>query len=293
MKITFNSENHEYLADGVVKPSVTQIISWYFNKDLSSIPQHILISAQNRGIDIHEDCDLILQGLPSKSEYINEIAEFKKLMLKNKIKADRIEEIIYGFTPYGDFCGTLDLYDTKSKTLYDIKTTSETHMEEWKAQTNMYRYALERMGCKVKKIKIIWLPKVISKSAVFNIDITSDDYVEEIIKCFYEKKRPQQEIVELNSLPQIQINQMAVAFETIKRIETEIDSMKEKILQEMRERGIEKFECPQFVIVYNKPHERISFDSKRFQAENPEEYEKYLKRTTVKDSIRINLKGGK
>lgn len=293
MKITFNSENHEYLADGVVKPSVTQIISWYFNKDLSSIPQHILISAQNRGIDIHEDCDLILQGLPSKSEYINEIAEFKRLMLKNKIKADRIEEIIYGFTPYGDFCGTLDLYDTKSKTLYDIKTTSDTHMEEWKAQTNMYRYALERMGCKVKKIKIIWLPKVISKSAVFNIDITSDDYVEDIVRCFYQKERPKQEIVELKSLPQIQINQMAQAFETIKRIENEIENMKGKILLEMKDRGIEKFECPQFVIVLNKSHERVSFDSKKFQSECPTEYEKYLKKTTVKDSIRITLKGGK
>ena len=69
--------------------------------------------------------------------------------------------------------------------------------------------------------------------------------------------------------------------------------MKEKILVEMKSRGIEKFECPQFVIVLNKSHERISFDSKKFQAENPEEYEKYLKRTMVKDSIRINLKGGK
>lgn len=293
MKITFNSENHEYLADGVVKPSVTQIISWYFNKDLSSIPQHILISAQNRGIDIHEDCDLILQGLPSKSEYINEIAEFKRLMLKNKIKADRIEEIIYGFTPYGDFCGTLDLYDSKSKTLYDIKTTSEKHLEEWLAQLNIYRYALERMGFKVNKLKIIYLPKITSKSEVLSIEKSSDEYVEEIVRCYYAKERPKQEIVVLNSLTETKINQLSLAFETIKRIEGEIEKVKEKVLEEMKSRGIERFECPQFVIQYNKGYERKSFEAKRFQEEHSDLYEQYTKKTMVKDNIRITIKGGK
>lgn len=293
MKITFNSDNHEYLADGIVKPSVTQIVSWYFNKDLSNIPQQILINAQNRGIDIHEDVELILQGKEPKSVYIDEVNAFRRLQKKYKIKADHIEEIIYGCTEYGDFCGTLDSYDSKSKTLYDFKTTSETHMEEWKVQMNMYKYGLEKMGYKVKKNKIVWLPKTISKSDVIDIDIEKDEYVEDIVKCFYEKKRPQREIVELASLPSTQIQQLSLAFETIKRIEAEIENMKEKILVEMKSRRIEKFECPQFVIVYNKPHERISFDSKKFQAENPNEYEKYLKKTMVKDSIRINLKGGK
>ena len=293
MKIIFNSQNHEYLADGIVKPSVTQIVSWYFHKDLSVIPPYILISAQNRGIDIHEDIGLILQGQEPKSDFVDEINSFKRLMKTYKIKADHIEEIIYGCTEFGDYCGTLDLYDSKSKTLYDIKTTSETHMEEWKVQTNLYRYALENSGRKVKKIRIIWLPKVISKSGVIDIEIATDEYVENIVRSYYAKERPKQEVVVLNSLPQIQINQMAMAFETVKRIETEIDVMKDKILEEMRERGIEKFACPQFVIVYNKAHERISFDTKKFQEENPTEYEKYLKKSVVKDSIRINLKGGK
>ena len=293
MKIIFNSDNHEYLADGVVKPSVTQIVSWYFNKDLSVVPQQILINAQNRGIEIHEDVDLILQGKEPKSVYADEILAFARLKKKHKIKADHIEEIIYGCTEFGDYCGTLDLYDSKSKILYDIKTTSDTHIEEWKAQMNMYKYCLESIGYKVKKLKVIWLPKIVSKSDVIDINIEKDEYVENIVRCYYSKERPQREIVELDSLPSTQIQQLSVAFETIKRIESEIENMKEKILVEMKSRGIEKFECPQFVIVLNKSHERISFDSKKFQAENPEEYEKYLKRTMVKDSIRINLKGGK
>jgi len=294
MGIIFDSINHRYFKDGNEKPSVSNIISWYFNEDLSNIPPEILKAAQDRGTDIHLLVDNILSGEDFETTYAYEYKSFETLKKKNKIKADTIEQIVYGFTPNGDYCGTLDLFDNKSKILYDIKTTYEKHIEKWTAQTNLYRYALEQSGKQVKAIKIIYLPKEnnTNKPEVIDLEILSNSKVEEIVKCFYLKERPTQ-IVELESLPQERIKQLSLAFETINRIQSEIENMKAQIKEEMEKRNIESFKCDTFTITIKKEYTRTSFDSKKFKDDFPEIWEKYKKESVVKSSINIDFKGEK
>ncbi len=294
MGIIFDSINHRYFKDGNEKPSVSNIISWYFNEDLSNIPPEILKAAQDRGTDIHLLVDNILSGEDFETTYAYEYKSFETLKKKHKIKADTIEQIVYGFTPNGDYCGTLDLFDNKSKILYDIKTTYEKHIEKWTAQTNLYRYALEQSGKQVKAIKIIYLPKEnnTNKPEVIDLEILSNSKVEEIVKCFYTKQRPTQ-IVELESLPQERIKQLSLAFETISRIQSEIENMKAQIKEEMEKRNIESFKCDTFTITIKKEYTRTSFDSKKFKDDFPEIWEKYKKESVVKSSINIDFKGEK
>ena len=153
MGIIFDSVNHRYFKDGNEKPSVGKIVNWYLNIDLSNIPVETLEKAQNRGTEIHLLVDKILTGEDFETSYSYEYNSFETLKKKYKIKADSIEQIVYGFTPAGDYCGTYDLYDSKSKILYDIKTTYDKHIEEWTYKCNLYRYALEQSGKKVKAIK--------------------------------------------------------------------------------------------------------------------------------------------
>jgi hypothetical protein len=291
MGIIFDSINHRYFKDGDEKPSVSNIISWYFNEDLSNIPPEILKAAQDRGTDIHLLVDNILSGEDFETTYAYEYKSFETLKKKHKIKADTIEQIVYGFTPNGDYCGTLDLFDNKSKILYDIKTTYEKHIEKWTAQTNLYRYALEQSGKQVKAIKIIYLPKEnnTNKPEVIDLEILSNSKVEEIVKCFYLKQRPTQ-IVELESLPQERIKQLSLAFETINRIQSEIENMKAQIKEEMEKRGIESFKCEDFYISIYKAHKRKSFDSKKFKEDFPEIYEKYQKESEVKSCLNIDFR---
>lgn len=294
MGIIFDSINHRYFKDGNEKPSVSNIISWYFNEDLSNIPPEILKAAQDRGTDIHLLVDNILSGEDFETTYAYEYKSFETLKKKHKIKADTIEQIVYGFTPNGDYCGTLDLFDNKSKILYDIKTTYEKHLDKWTAQTNLYRYALEQSGKQVKAIKIIYLPKEnnTNKPEVIDLEILSNSKVEEIVKCFYLKERPTQ-IVELESLPQERIKQLSLAFETINRIQSEIENMKAQIKEEMEKRNIESFKCDTFTITIKKEYTRTSFDSKKFKDDFPEIWEKYKKESVVKSSINIDFKGEK
>ena len=147
----------------------------------------------------------------------------------------------------------------------------------------------------VKAIKIIYLPsqKSPNKPELFELDILPNAKVEEIVRCYFAKERPKQEIVELRSLPQDRIKQLALAFETIKRIQTEIDNMKLTIKEEMEARNILNFQCPEFNISVRQAHTKRMFDSKKFKEDFPEIYEQYLKESNVKSSINIDYKGGR
>tara|TARA_R110002020_G_scaffold220785_2_gene428778 strand:- start:39238 stop:40107 length:870 start_codon:yes stop_codon:yes gene_type:complete len=68
--------------------------------------------------------------------------------------------------------GTADLYDKKSKTLYDFKVTSVWNLVlnddhwQWEAQLNTYAYMLREAGYEVDNIKIIAILKDWKKSEV-------------------------------------------------------------------------------------------------------------------------------
>lgn len=292
MGIIFDSVNHRYFKDGDLKPSVGEIVNYYLNVDLSNIPPEILKSAQDRGTDIHLMCDKILSGEDFETIYSKEYKDFEYLRKKHKIKANSIEGIVYAWTPQGDYCGTYDLYDSKSKILYDIKTSYEKHIEEWTLKTNLYRYALEQNKSKVKEIKIIYLPseKSPNKAEVFNLDILPDSKVEEVVKAYYRQERPTQ-LVELKTLSKDAIKQLALAFSTIERIQNEIDTIKQRVKEEMESRGIYNFQCPEFNISIRKNHIQKRFDGKKFKEDFPEIYEKYVKDIEIKSSINIDYKG--
>ena len=282
MGIIFDSVNHRYFKDGDLKPSVGEI----------NIPPEILKSAQDRGTDIHLMCDKILSGEDFETIYSKEYKDFEYLRKKHKIKANSIEGIVYAWTPQGDYCGTYDLYDSKSKILYDIKTSYEKHIEEWTLKTNLYRYALEQNKSQVKEIKIIYLPseKSPNKAEVFNLEILPDSKVEEVVRAYYRQERPSQ-IVELKTLSKDAIKQLALAFSTIERIQTEIDTIKQRVKEEMESRGIYNFQCPEFNISIRKEHIQKRFDGKKFKEDFPEIYEKYVKDIEIKSSINIDYKG--
>ena len=77
MGILFDAVKHQYFKDGDVKPSVTEIISYYFNKSLSNIPAEILKNAQDRGTEIHLLVDKILQKEDFETSYSYEYKSFE------------------------------------------------------------------------------------------------------------------------------------------------------------------------------------------------------------------------
>lgn len=75
----------------------------------------------------------------------------------------------------------------------------------------------------------------------------------------------------------------------MKEIKAAEDALKESILAEMEEKGILSIKTEQMTISYVGGSDRESFDSKKLRADDPDLYDKYVKLTPVKSSIRIKL----
>lgn len=86
------------------------------------------------------------------------------------------------------------------------------------------------------------------------------------------------------------LDQIAVIDTQMKFYDTQYKILKEQLKEKMEEAGIVKIEMPDVDITYVGPTQRESLDSKALRAEDPEIYNKFIKKSDVKSSIRIKVK---
>lgn len=81
-----------------------------------------------------------------------------------------------------------------------------------------------------------------------------------------------------------------IEFEKVKKeIEYQSDLLKSELLEIMPQIGKERLILEGLSITYRKGSTRKSFDSKAFQKDSPEIYEKYIKESEVSPSIVIKV----
>ena len=83
---------------------------------------------------------------------------------------------------------------------------------------------------------------------------------------------------------------VVTAIATLLKAEKAAKAMKEKLRELMEAAGVSKWECPEFTATIGKASESTTFDSKAFQADHPDLYKQYLKKTTRKGSFTQKLK---
>lgn len=87
------------------------------------------------------------------------------------------------------------------------------------------------------------------------------------------------------------ISKQIAYLETIaKQVKEAQEEIKNGILKEMEEKNIIKLETNELIITYVAETYRESFDSKTLKAEDEELYNKYVKISPVKSSVRIKVK---
>lgn len=75
----------------------------------------------------------------------------------------------------------------------------------------------------------------------------------------------------------------------IKKLEALENVLRAEIMLEMERKGIIKAVSEDVMISYVAPGDRESFDSKAFRKDNPKLYDKYVKISPVKASVRIKV----
>lgn len=152
--VEFIEDEHIYLVDGIITPSITQILGRKFNSNYAFVSDEVLMRAAEYGTKVHKAIEDYCKTLknPDMAEVDNFIAVCKK---KNLSVIDN--EITVVLEDCGEVVGAgrLDLVMEKDGELglADIKTSSRLDRKYLFYQLNLYAKAYEQ--CYGKEIK--WL----------------------------------------------------------------------------------------------------------------------------------------
>jgi len=163
--IEFLEDSHLYLVDGIITPSVTQIIQKIFPDKYKGIDKKILnkkaeFGTKGHSIIEHLDVSDLEQA---KKEVLNiknkdlEICIREYLRLVEKLKIEPLEHELRVHYKYL-YAGTLDMIANVNgiESLIDIKFTAELDKEYLEWQLGMYQLACGKV---FEKCYCLWLPK--------------------------------------------------------------------------------------------------------------------------------------
>lgn len=156
--IDFIEEQHIYLKDGIITPSVSEILHFIFPDKYKNVSTNILNKKAKYGSKVHE----AIEKLEKTGEVIElnihqqlSIEQYIKLKEKYNIEVLEQEQMIsYNY----DYCGRFDMIARIGKNicLCDIKTTAELDNDYLSWQLSYYELATNKF---FDKLYAIWLPK--------------------------------------------------------------------------------------------------------------------------------------
>ena len=169
--ITFLEEPHIYLVDGIITPSVSEILHFIFPDKYKGIDKRTLNRKAEYGTKIHESIELYEANIKVMSleeafdlticamglNYIQEasLRQYVKIKREKRLIVLEQEQMIQYERKYaGRFDMIADVNGAIS--LCDIKTTAELDNEYLSWQLSYYELA---MGKAFDKLYAIWLPR--------------------------------------------------------------------------------------------------------------------------------------
>lgn len=165
-KIEFIEDGHLYLLNGVVTPSVSELLRKKFPDKYKNVPASILANKSDYGTTIHSAIERHENGLKTAHMGIwakIAVSQYEKLKQAKEFTVESQEQIIF----YKDkFCGRYDMTTINKNgflCLGDIKTTYKLDRDYLSYQLSLYELAYEwtyevepfpfaEMFC-------LWLPK--------------------------------------------------------------------------------------------------------------------------------------
>ena len=163
--LEYFDDTHTYLYDGLMLPSVTQILGVKYKNDYASVPPAVLDNASKRGTAVHKAIENFnVSGYDDGSEAVRNFKFLQKQYGFEVLDSELPIVIFKDDMPIA--CGRLDmtmLMDGETG-IADIKTVSALNKEKIAYQLNLYRIGLmQSYGVDAKFLKIIHLRDGIRK----------------------------------------------------------------------------------------------------------------------------------
>lgn len=294
--LKFDEETHTYTLGGKVLPSVTSILdAVLFHDKYNGVDEETLKLASEKGRLIHKEIsDYILDG---KIGFTEELNNFIKLKKEKELDLLDSEFIVAN----NKYAGTVDLmfYYKGKLCIGDIKTTYNLDKEYVSWQLSLYKYLYESRVSRlcpypidfdgnyveIKELYAIWLRD--DKAKFEKVEMKSKEQVEEVLCAFVEGRTIDFYGATLQTIPldkQIALNDL---LHQMKDIEEKTKGIKEAILNEMNERGLDKVILGDVTITRKSGGVRTSVDTTKLKEDGL--YDKYTKTSEVKPSIMIKV----
>ena len=185
--LEFIEETHTYIYDGVILPSITQILKTKFGKKYNGISKEILNKASQRGTEVHKAIeDYETKG--SETEH-KELRNYKFLKKQFKFECLQNEIPVVLFKDDKPIAaGRIDLVlkEGNNVGIGDIKRTSTFDKEYVAYQTNLYRLGYQQSyGTKISFLRGVHLRNDVRKYIELPIN---ENMAMELINKYLEKE---------------------------------------------------------------------------------------------------------
>ena len=183
--IEFLEDVHTYVCDGVVIPSVSELIRFKFPDMYKGVPDDILKRKATYGSKVHKFIEEFATGKITMEEIQRKkidpdikiaVEQFEGLRKKWMFAVKDMEQIV---CYRGKYAGTYDIR-TIDDYIIDLKTTSEIHDEWLKWQLGLYYLAA---GIEKEFGYVIWLPKG-KMAKVKQIDVATHEECKQLLKNY-------------------------------------------------------------------------------------------------------------
>lgn len=184
--LEFDEEDHIYICDGIIVPSVSKILKSKFD-DYACVSRSVLEQAREKGTALHEAIELY-----ETTGQTSNLKEFHNyLFLKNHIGFTNISNelpVIYEEDGRVLFAGQLDqiIFIDGDFGINDFKRVSAPNKEKIAYQLNLYKIAYEQSyNNQIKRLSFMQLREDTRRFTPLPINEKS---AKELIKNYYQEK---------------------------------------------------------------------------------------------------------
>lgn len=276
--IQYNDETHTYTDEGgKILRSVTEIASEICNIK----PQFFKAGAAARGTDVHSElgryydptCDF------NAEDFTTELAPAIAKFLKRE--PNMWTEVIVWNDALG-YAGTADLIrisENKVTDIIDFKT-GNVNKKYCTIQLSLYKLALESMGYDVSDARL----RVVSPKGITTIEGITWQQCWDMAKS------------ELEPIDKDDIAAMESRLVELEPYVEEYNAIQQKLradlLEQLEIAGATTYTGRTFTATYVRPTVRVSLDTARLKAEQPDIFNAYAKETVVASSIKLTMNKG-
>lgn len=289
------SEHRYYNKDGKELQGVTGLLKRrIFMDEYKGVSNAVLNNAAERGSLIHSRIELF--DSMGVGEDMPEVANYKRLKEENGLEWIASEYLVSDDENYASAIDKVyhakDM-DEDEVELSDIKTTYRFNREYVSWQLSIYAYFFEMMNPKkkVKRLSGLWIREDDKRGSIAKyipIERKPVEMVQKLIQCDIEDKP-----FDMSVLPSYiteNIDKLLFLNERIATLTAEKEALVAEIQQKMVEANADSIDAGLVLFTRVAASKCSSFDSKRFKEENEDLYNKYLKESVRKESLKLTIR---